>query len=171
MDVNMMDLTNYSLENLFLAAIKSEMDSREVYSGIAGRVNNAFLKEKMQYLAAEEDKHREYVSGLWKKQFPGKNIAVPDASPVPMPEVNIDSQNMPLSEVIEQAMEAETAAHDFYMGLASRFLNEEDDAIKRTLEYFARMEKGHYSLLQMERDNLLNFEDYDQYFPMMHVGP
>jgi rubrerythrin len=166
-----MNLSDYDLNDLFLAAIRSEMDSKDVYEKIASRVNNAFLKEKMLFLAGEEDKHLEFVVALFNKQNPGVVLAIPDISPVPLPEVKIDSEAMPISEVVSQAMGAELAAHDFYKGLAGRFADDENATIKGTLEYFARMEKGHHELLSMEKDNLVNFEDYDQMFPMMHIGP
>ena len=65
-------------------------------------------------------------------------------------------------------MEAESAAHDFYLSMAGRY--EDDKNIKKTLQYFATMEMGHYKLLEIERKNALDFEQYDQVWPMMHAG-
>jgi hypothetical protein len=33
------------------------------------------------------------------------------------------------------------------------------------------MEMGHYKLLEIEKDNSLKFESYEDSWPMMHVGP
>jgi rubrerythrin len=42
--------------------------------------------------------------------------------------------------------------------------------MRKTLEFFATMEMGHYRILEMERDNMKRFESYDTYWPMMHLG-
>jgi hypothetical protein len=43
-------------------------------------------------------------------------------------------------------------------------------AIKRTLAYLATMEIGHYGLIEIEKDTLDKYEDYDTVWPMTHIG-
>jgi rubrerythrin len=165
-----MDLSIYSLEDLILTALKSEMESKEAYSRLADSVKNFVLQERLKFLAGEEEKHRGFFEHLYSKSFPGKPVVLPKGkSPVPLPEVKIDAESMPLSEILESAMEAEVAAHDFYNKLTGRF--EEQPEVKKMLLYIASMEMGHYKILEMERDNAKKFEDYDSEWPMMHVGP
>jgi len=163
-----MDLHMYSLEDVYLSAIKAEIESKELYDGIAARVRNAFLKEKMEFLAAEEGKHRAAIERMHAKDFPGKKLALPSRSPVPLPHVE-KPEGRKLSEVFEMAMKAEQAASEFYSAFANLFPN--DQPKKLALQYFAAMETGHYKLIEIERDNALKFEDYDDYWPMMHSGP
>lgn len=163
-----MDLSAYTLEDIFLAAIMSEEESERVYSQLADRVRNAFLKERMRFLAAEEDKHREYLTEAFRKTFPGKEPTLPETSLVPLPNIIVPDEQVPVSTVLESAMSAELAAKDFYLAFAT-VMNDAEQ--KRTLEYFARMEEGHYRILKVELENSLEFEDYDTYWPMMHVGP
>ena len=163
-----MDLSAYSLEDMMISALKSEVDSKAVYSKLAAGISNAFLKEKMQFLADEEEKHRSFLEDLFKKTFPGKEIRLPDKTPVPLPEIIIEEGDQHVSEILGSAMAAERAARDFYVELAKQFDSEPE--IRRTLEYFSTMEWGHYKLLEIERDNSLNFESYDEYWPMMHIG-
>lgn len=163
-----MDLSSYSLEDLYLSAIKSEVESKAVYSKLAESVKNAFLKERMRFLAAEEERHREFLVRAYKGNFSAREPVLPGTSPVPLPEMIIPDEQVPLSEVLESAMNAEMAAHDLYISFAARL---DDTELKKTLEYFALMEEGHYELLKVEKDNCLKFEDYDEYWPMMHVGP
>lgn len=163
-----MDLSSYSLEDVILSALKSEVDSQTIYSIIAEGVKNAFLKEKMRFLAEEENKHRGFLETLYKRHFPDKEIELPTKSPVPLPEIQFDDELVNLSEVLESAMEAEKAARDFYNEFSKLITN--DPETRKTLEYFATMEWGHYKLLEIERENSLNFESYDEYWPMMHIG-
>jgi len=51
-------------------------------------------------------------------------------------------------------MDAEKAAHDFYMEMSK--LYEENLRIKKTIEYIATMELGHFKLLEIEKQNMKN---------------
>ncbi|KYC44554.1 MAG: Rubrerythrin [Candidatus Methanofastidiosum methylothiophilum] len=166
---NLTNLNIYSTEDLILTSLKSEIDSRSSYLKIRDSVKNAILKDKMDFLAREEDKHRSFFEVLYKRKYPNKSINVPEKSPVPLPEIKIKEETMALSEVLQQAMEAEVAAHDFYLESSKRF--KEDKDIFNMLLYIADMELGHYRLLEIEKENSLRFESYEDSWPMMHVGP
>ena len=163
-----MDLSNFSREELFVSAIKSELDSREIYSPLSESVKNAFLKDRLTFLASEEEKHKAFLEGAFKREFPGKELVLPEKTPVPLPEIRIPDELVPLSEVLESAMNAELAAQEFYNSFATHFPDGTD--MRKTLEFFATMEMGHYRLLEMEKDNMQRFESYDAYWPMMHIG-
>lgn len=164
-----MDLSSYSLEKLFLTGIKSEMESKRVYSTLAGRVKNAFLKDRLLFLAREEEQHRKFIAKIYNDSFPDKEIMVPETTPVPLPEVTIDDEMMPISEVLDRAMDAELAAREFYLSLSGRF--PEDSNNWKVLQYFGRMEQGHYEILKVELENARRFEEFDESWEMMHVGP
>lgn len=163
-----MDLKEYGKKDLLLAAIKSEIDSGEVYLQLASRVNNAFLADKLRYIAEEEEKHRDYLESVYKMEFQEGDIILPEISPVPLPEVKIVSPMIQASTVMEQAMEAERAASEFYQELSGFF---DDPEVKDMLNYLSKMETGHYKLLEIERDHLISQEDYEVEWDMMHVGP
>ena len=164
-----MDLSGYSLEDLFLIAIKSEVESKRIYQDMAKKVKNAFLKDRLMFLAAEEEKHRTYIEKLYKDNYKVEKITLPETSAVPLPEIKVYNETMPISEVLESAMEAEIAASEFYAEFAKRF--PEDSNSRKLLNYFAKMEIMHYEILKTERDNARQFEEFDQIWPMMHVGP
>lgn len=161
-----MDISIFSLEDLLLAAIKSEIDSRTVYQMLASRIENAFLKDKLRFLADEEEKHRKVVESIFRKKIPNKAISLPEKSPVPLPEIRTEG---PVSEVFESAMQAEMAAHDFYRQLSETFIN--DSALKRTMVYLAMMEMGHYRLLELEKETIDRYEEYETAWPGIHLGP
>lgn len=162
-------LENYSTKDLILSSLKSEIDSRLVYLKIKDSVKNAVLKDKMEFLAKEEDKHRVFFEQFFKKKFPDTILEIPEKSPVPLPIIRIKDELIQLSEILQQAMNAEIAAHDFYLEFSSRF--KDDKEIYNMLNYIADMEMGHYRLLEIEKENSERFESYDDSWPMMHAGP
>ncbi|MBE9574621.1 MAG: ferritin family protein [Proteobacteria bacterium] len=164
-----MDLSKFDEHTLLLAALRSEIDSKEVYQQIAGRVKNALLKDKLNFLASEEEKHQRIIEGVYKEKFVNKELQIPEKSPVPLPEIAITGEMMPISEVFSMAMNTEMAAYDFYNELAK--LYQDNPRLKKTIEYVATMEMGHYKLLEIEKNNMEQFEDFDLYSPMVHAGP
>ncbi|KYC51114.1 MAG: Rubrerythrin [Candidatus Methanofastidiosum methylothiophilum] len=163
------NLEIYSTEDLILTSLKSEIDSRSAYLKIKDSVKNAVLRDKMDFLAKEEDRHKMFFESLYKKKYPNKVMKIPDKTPVPLPEIKINDEKIQISDVLQQSMEAEMTAHDFYIGLSNRFKDEID--IFSMLKYIADMEMGHYRLLEIEKENSLRFESYEDSWPMMHVGP
>lgn len=162
-----MELENFELKILLLAAIKSEIESKEVYETLASRVKNALFKDRLLFLANEEEKHRAFLESLYRQKFAGEEIKLPEKSPVPLPVVDTSEDRL-LSEIIEDAMKAELAAKEFYEGMKKMF---SDERTKNMLQLLADMERGHYEILLQELENLKRFEDYDDYWPMMHMGP
>jgi rubrerythrin len=167
-EVKMMDLNAFDLEELLLAAIKSEVDSKQLYSKMAKKTKNGLLQDKLEFLANEEEKHRNFIEEIYKNHFPENEIVLPKTTPVPLPEVEF-SEDTPLSKLLTKAMKAEQSACDFYKSLAGRF--EEGCKIYNTLLYFSDMEIGHYKILEMEKESMERFEEGDVYWPMVHVGP
>jgi len=163
------DLERFSTKELLLAAIRSEIESKIVYDRLANGVRNAFLKDRLLFIADEERKHREYLEGLYAETFKGEKLEVPMRSPVPLPEVKISMRYVPASTVMVQAMEAEKAASEFYKGLAPRFKG--DDMTRSTIEYLSSMEMGHYRLLELEKERLDQEEVYEIEWELMHAGP
>ena len=164
-----MNLDEYGLEDLFLSAIKSEVDSNKLYSDLAKKIKNGLLQDKLDFLAKEEEKHKNFIEDAYLNHFPDKKIILPKETPVPLPDIKIDDENVPLSKIFLRAMKAEMSAHDFYKSFANRF--EEGTKLNNTLKYFSDMELGHYKLLEIEKESMERFEEADVYWPMMHIGP
>lgn len=164
-----MDISKYSLKDLLLTALKSEIEARDFYKDLAGPIENYFLKDRILFLSAEEEKHRQAVENMYRQQFPGQELVLPGKSPVPLPGLKIEKETMPVSEVFWVAMQAEKAAHDFYVEISRHFQPESEQ--HKLLLYIASMEMGHYHLLNLERENALRTEDFEVTLPMVHVGP
>ena len=164
----MINLNAFDLEELLLAAIKSEVDSNKFYSKLAKKTKNGLLKDKLEFLANEEEKHRSYIEEIYLNHFPENKMVLPKKSPVPLPEIEY-SEKTSMSKLLSMAMNAEKTANSFYKSLAGRF--EEGCKIYNTLMYFSDMEIGHYKILEMEKESMERFEEGDVYWPMVHVGP
>jgi len=163
-----MNLDNFKLDELLLNAIKSEIESYKLYREIAKKTKNGLLQDKLEFLAKEEEKHREFIEDIYKNNYPDEEIRLPKNTPLPLPKINLNEE-MPVSKLLIMAMNAEEKASEFYKSLAGRF--EEGSKIHNTLLYFSDMEKGHYKILEMEKESMERFEEADVYWPMVHAGP
>ncbi len=153
-----MDTSQYKLPDLMVAAIKAEVESRELYTAVSDRATSAMVKARFDLLAREEARHEAFVRRHFHSMFPGKPIVVPDETPVPMPSLRYTYDMTPL-EALESAMEAETAAADFYESMGRRKGLAVDMA--RGLNLLANMERTHFEILRLEVESLRAFEGFD----------
>ncbi len=160
-----MEIARYELEDLLTAAISSEIEAEKVYLELSDTVKNPFLKGRLKFLAGEEKKHKQFLEGIFRKRFPNKSIILPKESVVPLPHVRLYGETGAMRDIItvlEEAMNAEKAAHDFYDSMKDRF---NDEKIRKVLHYLAQMEQDHYDILKKERDEMEEvenvMEDYD----------
>jgi len=163
-----MKLDHYDLDKLLLTAMKSEIESKDIYMKLAEKTKNGLLKNKLRFLADEEEKHRMFIEDIYRNHYPKEKIEIPGKSIVPLPGVDL-TEETPLSKLLKQAMEAEKAASEFYKSLAQRF--EDQTKMHNTLMYFADMEIGHFKILENEKESMERYEESDVYWPMTHVGP
>jgi len=163
-----MNLSKYTLKDCLLTAIKSEMEAYEIYNKIAKSVKNIMLKDRLEFLAKEEIKHKEFFEKLYRTTFPDEEIKLPKKSPVPLPEIEFNTEMVLLSDILSAAMDAEMAAYEFYTELSKII---KDKSSSNTLKYIASMEMGHYGLIEIERELAREREDYEIEWGMMHVGP
>ena len=163
-----MNLDGFDLEELLLAAIKSEVESEDLYLNISKKTKNGLLSDKLKFIANEEKKHKLFIEDIYRNHFPRKKIVLPKKSPVPLPKILI-TEDMSVNKLLKIAMNAENNAYDFYKSLSDYF--EEGSKIQNTLIYFSDMEKGHYKILELEKESMDRFEEADIYWPMVHAGP
>ncbi|MGQ9706803.1 MAG: ferritin family protein [bacterium] len=164
-----MDLKEYSMEDIYLTVMRSEINSKNLYIKLANKVKNALLKDRLKFLASEEEKHRVFFEALYKKTFPGKEIFLPEKNIVPLPDIKIIDESTPVSEIMSNALKVELASYDFYVELSKQF--EHEPQIKNFLLYIASMEMSHYKLIEVEKENAEKFEYYNIEWPMIHIGP
>jgi rubrerythrin len=167
-----MDISSFELKDLILTALKSEIDAEEVYSRIGESVKNFMLSDRFKFLAEEERKHEGFFREYFQRKFPGEPIELPGKCLVPLPAVKIETETIPISDLIAMAMEAEKAAYEFYSSLAKQLPEEKGhSSIREMLLYIASMEMGHYRLLEVEQENEREYEQSEIIWDMTHLGP
>ncbi|MEO0071982.1 MAG: ferritin family protein [candidate division WOR-3 bacterium] len=164
-----MQLDKFNLKDLLLTALKAELESKNIYELVAKKISNFLLKERLNFLANEEYRHYLFFQNLYREEFSEGKIVLPDKIPVPLPTIQVVSEDTPVSVILSQALESEKAAYDFYVTLASRY--ESKPQVKNMLLYIASMEMGHYRLIEIERENAEKFEGFNIEYPLMHIGP
>ncbi len=166
-----MDIENLSFEEMLKGAIKAEINAKEVYDHMAGRVDNFVMSERFEFLAGEEKKHEQFLRNVYNDVDRGEEIELPEETPVPLPYIRY-GEDIDETEIIEQAMDAEIASRDFYQKMAEKV---DDSGLERNpkklLNYLAGMEQNHYEILKEEYNMMSDFEEFDQYYPAMHQGP
>jgi rubrerythrin len=154
----MTDFSQLSVRQLLEMASRAEIDANKIYSDLSHSLKNPLLKEKFQWLAFEEIKHKESLEKLFQTLFREEKMAIPDkADEALLPSINF-TPSSPFTEILYQAMKAEEAAGDFYLSLAQRV----SDPQQKILKYLSHVEHSHYTMLKSEYLMAQEFEDYGE---------
>jgi rubrerythrin len=140
-----MDRDHTTLEVLSIA-IKSEIDAVALYTRMKEKVDAEDLQQKLDFLIAQEEKHREILTEAYNKRFPEVELALPPESIVPKID-EVLAKDATLKELFEAGMLAEKMAEEFYSDLADK---SNDRNATSLLMYMANMEQSHYAILQAE---------------------
>jgi rubrerythrin len=152
----MLDVSTAPAKELLAMAVKAEIEANKTYSDIASTLSNPLLQEKFQWLANEENKHKEILEKLYGNLNPGEDISLPDEVDEDLlPSIHINPSST-LVDILYQAMESEKRAENFYSGLSQRFENLE----KKILDYLSKVEHSHSTMLMSEYALAQDFEDY-----------
>ena len=152
----MTESSQLSVRQLLEMASRAEMDANRIYSDLAQSLKNPLLKEKFQWLAFEENKHKESLAKLFSTLFREEKMEIPDnTDEALLPSINFTPSSS-LVDILYQAMKAEEAAGDFYLSLAQKV----SDPQQKILKYLSHVEHSHYTMLKSEYIMAQEFEDY-----------
>ncbi|MCD6276592.1 MAG: ferritin family protein [Thermoplasmata archaeon] len=166
-----MEMSKYTLKDLLLIGIKSEIEAEKVYRSTANKAKNPFLKAKLNALAEEENNHKKILEELFHELYPREDIKLPENPEFlpEFPEIKIFAELNGVTDVrkiIEQAMKAELSAKKYYEEIAEMV---KEEKIKKLMLYMAKIEEGHYFILQHEYreieefESIMHDEDYMQF--------
>jgi len=153
-------------------ALASETRARELYETLYGRVGNMMMRDKLKFLAGEEQKHYDMLLKVFKEKI-GGTPSQPDKSLLPKMVVEFDFEKAELTELWKAAMDAEEVSAEHYDGLAGRV----SGRAKLMFKYLANVERSHYYLLKSEYEVLAEIDEYTRTddFPfgmnLVNLGP
>jgi len=165
-------MAEMTLKTALEVALASETRAREIYETLHGRVGNLMMRDKLVFLAAEEQKHYDMLRAVFKEKI-GGTPSPPDPSLLPRMVVEFDFEKAELTELWKAAMEAEEISAEHYEGLAGRV----SGRAKVMFNYLANVERSHYYLLKSEYDVLAEIDEYTRTddFPfgmnLVNLGP
>jgi rubrerythrin len=152
-------------------AVRSEIESTNLYEKLAERVKNPKVKKVMQELAADEEKHRESFMALYEKMLNGEEPSIPQQDErgkkldlPPEPDYLV---------IMTAARDKERSSEAFYKEAAKKVV---DDRTRMFFLEVAESERLHAARLQRLVDKLKedpHWFDRDKADPFkgMHVGP
>jgi rubrerythrin len=138
-------------------AIRAEMDAAAIYRGLKERVRNEALRQKLDFLAKEEDRHKAILERLFRDHFPGRKLVVPAEARAPRKSAAAVDDAIAVVALFKLAMQKEKEAEEYYKNAKAQA---EDAQAKRILDYLARVERSHYYMLKSEIELLERFPDY-----------
>ncbi len=133
-----------ALEALALA-IAREKGAQEFYQAVAERFDQPAMRNKFLYLAAVEQEHFAQLSQLYQRVSGSKPPAVAKGQ-VEVTKRTL-AKDMTVAQAIAVAMEAEQAAHDFYVAAAGKAKSEKARAM---FHFLAEQELEHHRLLSVD---------------------
>lgn len=152
--------------------IKSEIEAIKLYMRMKEVTNNTDLAEKFDFLIAQEKRHQQLLTDAYNTKFPDVDLKLPPKSLVPTIS-EVLAREASLKDLFDAAMTAEKMSEEFYHDLA---VKTRDSNSKSLLNYLASMEHSHYTILDVEYQQLQRGEDIDSdnYLRgerLMNLGP
>lgn len=148
------DLT--SVEALGVA-IRSEMDSRDVYRELAARCGNPITRRRLELLAAEEEQHLQDLTLRYEEVADGVPLALP---PSRLPKGMTDAESrcrLDVTRILDMAIEEERRSREFYLQAAR---DTSDPSGRAMFRFLADMEYLHWMTLAQEKDLLVRYPNY-----------
>ncbi len=140
-----------TIEDVLGMAMKTEVMGRKFYLGLTEKVTHPEIKQKIQSLADDEERHEKLVHELYKSTLgrePGElpEKGVPDIVKA-ISDMKVDDRSK-LLDVLDMAIEAERLAAKFY---GRGIVLTEDNKTRAIFEELEKEEDGHYNMLIAEK--------------------
>jgi rubrerythrin len=127
--------------------IYNEISARDFYLSVAQQIRDASGREKFEFLANDEKRHKKILEDWYKKESGGRDFPF-DSKKVETIKAEVKDHTSAF-EAIDLAQEAERQAYLFYQEAAKRT---NDEKGKEMFQRLAEEEEGHYQKLSAERN-------------------
>lgn len=132
-------------------AIRVGADARDVYSDLAARAGECRLRRLFELLAAEHERHREYLEARWRYSAANVSLELPPSRLPAGRTTHEERLGCTLEEMLDLAMDHERRARVFFLGAARDAGDVSGQAIFR---FLAEMAHQHWVTLAQEKDAL-----------------
>ena len=130
-------------------AIYNEQSAFDFYSRLAEIIKNESGKEKFEFLAADERRHRRLLEAYYKETAGGNEFPF---EPAKVKTIKVEVRdNTTAAEALDIGIKAEKEAYEFYSKNAE---DTEDPDAKKMFLMLAEQEDRHYNLLTAEKQAL-----------------
>lgn len=146
-----MEGKNLDMKESLEGAIYREIGARDFYAHIADKIDNEKGRKRFAQLSIDEDGHRAQLESWFSKLFGEEFVASVDRLKDSEIKGFDVSERTSAMEALDIAIEAESKASDFYSSKAGQT---DDAELKKLFLELAEVEKGHYDLLNAERNQL-----------------
>ncbi|MBW2672299.1 MAG: ferritin family protein [Deltaproteobacteria bacterium] len=109
------------LESLIDVAIEREMEAYDFYMGLADKIEDPGIKDTLAFLAGEEQKHKEFLTGYRDGRYESDSLRLVDVVDYKIAEYLEEpdiKKEMYSSEVYHVAAHRELQSYHFYRALA-----------------------------------------------------
>ncbi|MCP4633687.1 MAG: ferritin family protein [candidate division Zixibacteria bacterium] len=142
------------IDEILKLGIATEINGGRFYDGFAKLVTHEEAKQKLERLASDEVKHRKVLENIYNRYF--------KKDPTDIPEKGIGvfarafenrklRKSISAPDLLDMAIEAESASHDFY---AEGAKSTSDEKVKEVFLRLADEEDSHYNILMAEKSAL-----------------
>jgi rubrerythrin len=168
----MTDNQDFTTLEVLSIGIKSEIEAIKLYTRMKEMTKNRDLADKFDFLIAQEQRHQKILTDAYNQKFPEVELRLPPKSLVPTIS-EVLAREASLEDLFDAAMTAEKMSEEFYHDLAGKT---RDQNSKSLLNYLASMEHSHYTILEVEYQQLqmgedINSDDYLRGERLMNLGP
>lgn len=145
-----------SLEALGIA-IRSEIDSQELYEELGQRTASTTVAKRFKQLQKEEKQHQKILEDEYNRLFPQVKLRLPPSVLPVSSNTKGNIANKSLAEVLQLAIEEERKSRDFYLDAAEQT---PELSGKKMFRFLADMEYSHQMRLQAECELCRRYPNY-----------
>ena len=127
-----MDLSGFTIRDVFLSAIKEEVEASKMYRTMIERTKDEHLKDRLLFLSKEEMMHAKMLKRMYLQEYPEDNIELekdlPEHTTVPLP---------PMIDINESTTVEEVFLASGYTAVVfvSDLINRHDIVVKTALAF------------------------------------
>ena len=141
----------------FGVAARMELDAIELYTELAARIHNQFLRRRLLLVASEEVEHKRILDEAYQKQFPDIPFGIaPHRLPVAISS-KTQRDALPIKDLLFHAVNEERKARDLYLDSERQV---QDAATRAVFRFLAEWEFSHEIQVMLDCELVAHYPKY-----------